>query len=593
MSAIKQGSGARTIGFTSLTGNDLAGPANESGQTLTVSAVANAVGGSAQIVGTDVIFTPTVGFSGNASFDYTVKDNGMSFGITDPLTDVGTVSFAVIPTYTLQILHFYGESGMLAVDTAPIVGAMVDKFRSETANTITLAEGDTWIPGPWLVGGADPSLSAVPGIGATALARPDIAIMNALGVNASALGNHEFDLGSPVVAGAINASGTWVGAQFPFITANLNFAGDSALKGLADTSLGGTGSFAGKEASAIKGKIAPYTVVTINGEKIGIVGLTTPDLLTKTSPNGTVVKDDANPATDDIQEAAIYVQAAVDALIATGVNKIIGVDQLDTLSRNQTLAPLVRGIDVYVAGGGHERIGDANDVPLAFNGHDASFVDTYPLLATGLDGAPVLIVTTDTEYSYLGRLQVEFDAAGVIRTSALNDTINGAYAANEATLQSVYGSAQTAAQIVAGSTTGSKVRAISDAINVVVTAKDGNKFGFSNVYLEGDRVFGRAQETNLGNVTADANAAKALAALGGGTMMVSMKNGGGNYQTSIVDLLKLLDLDSSLAARKELANELDVHAAADGTAEENIALHKAVMAKLAENGGVVPDSLRD
>jgi 3-oxoacyl-ACP reductase-like protein len=75
--------------------------------------------------------------------------------------------------------------------------------------------------------------------------------------------------------------------------------------------------------------------------------------------------------------------------------------------------------------------------------------------------------------------------------------------------------------------------------------------------------------------------------------MASMKDGGGNYQTSIVDLLKLLDLDSSLTARKELADELGVHVGADGSAEENIALHKAVMAKLAENGGVVPDSLRN
>jgi hypothetical protein len=75
--------------------------------------------------------------------------------------------------------------------------------------------------------------------------------------------------------------------------------------------------------------------------------------------------------------------------------------------------------------------------------------------------------------------------------------------------------------------------------------------------------------------------------------MATMKSGGGNYQTSIVDLLKLLDLDSSLAARKELADELGVHAGEDGSAEQNIALHKAVMAKLAENGGVVPDSLRN
>lgn len=75
--------------------------------------------------------------------------------------------------------------------------------------------------------------------------------------------------------------------------------------------------------------------------------------------------------------------------------------------------------------------------------------------------------------------------------------------------------------------------------------------------------------------------------------MAAAKGGGGNYQTSIVDLLKLLDLDSSLDARKELAGELNVHAGDDGSAEQNIALHKAVMAKLAENGGMVPDSLRN
>ena len=78
------------------------------------------------------------------------------------------------------------------------------------------------------------------------------------------------------------------------------------------------------------------------------------------------------------------------------------------------------------------------------------------------------------------------------------------------------------------------------------------------------------------------------------TEMAAMKSGGGgNYQSSIVDLLKLLDLDSSLDARRELGEELGVNAGEDGSAEQNIALHKAVMAKLAENGGVVPDSLRD
>jgi hypothetical protein len=77
------------------------------------------------------------------------------------------------------------------------------------------------------------------------------------------------------------------------------------------------------------------------------------------------------------------------------------------------------------------------------------------------------------------------------------------------------------------------------------------------------------------------------------TEMAQRQGGGGNWKTSIVDLLKLLDLDSSLQARKELATELDVHAGADGSAEQNIALHKAVMKKLAENGGKVPASLQD
>jgi len=75
--------------------------------------------------------------------------------------------------------------------------------------------------------------------------------------------------------------------------------------------------------------------------------------------------------------------------------------------------------------------------------------------------------------------------------------------------------------------------------------------------------------------------------------LASQKGGGGNYETSIVDLLKLLDLDSSLDARKELADELGVHAGDHGSAEQNIALHKAVMQKLAENGGIVPASMRD
>ena len=75
--------------------------------------------------------------------------------------------------------------------------------------------------------------------------------------------------------------------------------------------------------------------------------------------------------------------------------------------------------------------------------------------------------------------------------------------------------------------------------------------------------------------------------------LASTKSGGGNWRTSIVDLLKLLDLDSSLAARQELAQELHVRAGADGSAEQHIALSKAAMQKFAENNGKVPDRLKN
>jgi hypothetical protein len=64
-----------------------------------------------------------------------------------------------------------------------------------------------------------------------------------------------------------------------------------------------------------------------------------------------------------------------------------------------------------------------------------------------------------------------------------------------------------------------------------------------------------------------------------------------NWKTSIVDLLKLLGMDSSLSARKELAKDVGMTSDFSGTAEQNIALHKAVLKKLADNGGNIPKDL--
>ncbi|MEQ1688733.1 MAG: DUF3597 domain-containing protein [Sphingopyxis sp.] len=66
-----------------------------------------------------------------------------------------------------------------------------------------------------------------------------------------------------------------------------------------------------------------------------------------------------------------------------------------------------------------------------------------------------------------------------------------------------------------------------------------------------------------------------------------------NWQTSIVDLMKLLDMDSSLTARKELAAELGYDGPLDGSADMNIRLHRALMKALSVNGGVVPAAMLD
>jgi hypothetical protein len=65
-----------------------------------------------------------------------------------------------------------------------------------------------------------------------------------------------------------------------------------------------------------------------------------------------------------------------------------------------------------------------------------------------------------------------------------------------------------------------------------------------------------------------------------------------NWDESIVDLMKLLKLDSSLGARKQLAQELGYKGKLDGSADMNVWLHEQVMTKLAESGGKVPDSLK-
>ena len=470
------------------------------------------------------------------------KDSPTGQGLVLTANEVSgsLTAYSVTPNvFTLQLLHFAdGEAGLLASDTAPNLAALVDAFDGDFANTLILAGGDNFIPSPFLNAGADPSLNSV--IGATAIARPDIAIHNAIGVQASAIGNHEWDLGSNIFADAIRPAGAWVGAQYPMITANLDLSGDSALRGLADASIGGTAtnSFTGKEASTINGKIAPSAVVSLNGGKIGLVGATTQLIESISSPSGTEVAGfptgaGPNGESDNMDLLAAQLQPVVNALLAQGINKIVLLSHLQQIANEQLLATKLTGVDVIVAAGSNTRLGDSDDVAESFPGHSANFQGPYPIATVGADGKPVLIVNTDNEYTYLGRLVVDFDAAGEVILSSLadNTSLNGAYAATTSNVAAAWGDldGNLSDTAFANGTKGDKVRDIADAVQSVINAKDGAVFGYTNVYLEGERSFVRSEETNLGNLTADANAYVLWDGLGGGSnsFIVSLKNGGG------------------------------------------------------------------
>ena len=461
------------------------------------------------------------------------KDNVYNVSVTASdgiASDTQALSVAVTnQPFTLQLLSFYAESGVLSTETAYRAAGIVQGFKNQQPNnTLVLTNGDTFIPGPYSAAGTDSSIiSVVPGAG-NAPARPDIAVLNAIGVDAAAIGNHEFDLGSNVFQAAITPSGAWVGALFPYLSANLNFSGDAFLASRYTNTLAANSGL--EEASSLKGRVAPSAVKTLNGEKVGIIGLTPQNLASLSSPTGAVIN---GGSTINASVAAAQVQAAIDDLVAQGVNKIVLTTDSNNIAFDTQVVQLTRGIDLVVAGGSHLQSGDSNDVarPGEF------FPQDFPLVTTDLDGNSALIVSSDVDYKYVNRLVVGFTADGKIDLTTLDNTVNGAYNSTDANVAAAWNTteANLGTTAYAAGTSASKVKVITDAIGAVITAKDGTLtgtpgvFGYSNVYLEGERNQVRFQETNLGNLTADANAAKAREVLGldADVAIVSIKNGGG------------------------------------------------------------------
>jgi 5'-nucleotidase/UDP-sugar diphosphatase len=411
--------------------------------------------------------------------------------------------------FSLQVLHVADmDSGGDLVTNSKGLSALVQRFRADMPNnTLFLSSGDNYIPGPFFNASDDASLN--PELGVSGAGRGDIEILNLMGVQASAVGNHDLDLGTNFFAGLINRStsgaSTWRGAQFPYLSANLTFTSDSNLASLANAANNGA------EASTLTNKLAKYAVITVNGEPIGLVGASTPTLPSITSV-GNIGVAPSGASIGNIDALVNEIQPSVAALKARGINKIILLAHMQQLQVEQQLATRLRDVDLIIAGGSNTGLYDANDRvrPGDTNG------GVYPLSFRSPSDEPVLVVNVDADYKYLGRIVLPFDAQGRVITGKLDTAVNGAWATDADGLSR-------AGLTVANAMPG--VVAIADKIAAVISTKDGSLFGAASVYLEGDRVLVRNQETNLGNLTAEANLAYAQTVDGSTTL--SLKNGGG------------------------------------------------------------------
>ncbi|WP_142383415.1 5'-nucleotidase C-terminal domain-containing protein [Bacillus sp. V3-13] len=281
----------------------------------------------------------------------------------------------------------------------------------------------------------------------------DLEFMNKLRYDAMTFGNHEFDKDSATLANFIKE------ATFPMVSANVNVTADPELGPLFKDQIGSPGE---------GGNIYSAIVKEIEGEKVGIFGLTTEETSFLANPSDDVVFENAMEKAEE----------TVTALEGEGVNKIIALSHLG-YNVDQDLAETVDGIDVIVGGHSHTKL-------------------TTPEVVQKAE--PTLIVQANEYLYYLGLLDVSFDEAGVIKShnGQLLDLKN--YAAD----------AEAAARVA-------ELRAPLDELKNTVV-------GSSNVVLNGERADVRTKETNLGNLIADAMVQKANESV---PTQIGFQNGGG------------------------------------------------------------------
>ncbi|MEZ6131872.1 MAG: choice-of-anchor I family protein [Planctomycetaceae bacterium] len=463
--------------------------------------------------------------------------------------------------FKLQVLHASDlEGGVDAISRAANFATIVDALEADAAaqgiGSILLSAGDNYIPGPFFNASGDASLrtplqqayqTLFGEAGLTnireGVGRVDISIMNILGFDAAAIGNHEFDAGPGTfgdliradIRGANLSDIRWLGAEFPYLSSNLNFGNDGGLNGLFTADILPNTAFQSDlgdlTGTAAQPSLAPATTILVNGEWVGVVGATT-QLIEQISSTGdtTVIGPNAN----DMPALAAILQPVIDDVLdgpdnvagtADDVNKVILVSHLQQLALEQSLIGLLNGVDIVIAGGSDTLLADDNDILRPGDTADAQ----YPVFTHKCRRGSC------RHRQHRRRIQLcrstggQGDMAGILvaptAPEGVSDAnVSGAYATDDAGVVRVTGAAD-AATAIAASIKGTEVQKLTDAVSGVVTTKDGIIHGRAGVFLEGRREAVRTEETNMGNLTADANLAAAKAV--DSSVLISLKNGGG------------------------------------------------------------------
>jgi 5'-nucleotidase len=200
----------------------------------------------------------------------------------------------------------------------------------------------------------------------------DLAYMNAIGYDAMAAGNHEFDKGPATFAAFIK------NANFPIVSSNADYSTDPDLKGL----------------------IPKTAVLMKGGEKIGIVGAITPILPTISSPGDNVKMLDITKSLQD----------SIDDLTRLGVNKIIVLSHVG-YQPEKALVRSLRGVDMVVGGHSHTLLGKIKLPESTIEGGGA-----YPTVVKNADGDTTLVVQAWDWGKVVGQIRVIFDDEGVIKS---------------------------------------------------------------------------------------------------------------------------------------------------------------------------------